>query len=78
VPLQPTLGLRHRARHHPVFLASPHPARVGALVRPGVVALAPYPNEVVEAAVVAEAVTDEERRVHDAHGVIAGLREDLR
>jgi hypothetical protein len=47
-------------------------------VRSGVVALAPDPDEVVEATVVTEAVAYEERRVHDAHGEVAGFGEDLR
>jgi hypothetical protein len=78
VALQPPLGLAHRARHHPVLLAPPGGARVGALVGAGVVALAAHPHEVVEAAVVAEAAPHVEGGVHHAHGVVAGLGEQPR
>jgi hypothetical protein len=73
VALQPPLGLRDRARDHPVLLGTPRGTRVGPLVRPGVVPLAPDPDEVVEPAIVPEAVPDEERRVDDPHRVVAGL-----
>jgi hypothetical protein len=55
-----------------------HVARVGALVRPGVVALPPDPHEVVEAAVVAEAVAYVERCVHNTHRQVSSSGEDLR
>jgi hypothetical protein len=75
VALQPPLGLSDGAGDHPVLLGTPGRPRVGALVRPGVVALAPDPDEVVESTVIPKPVADEERRVHDTHGVVAGSGE---
>ncbi len=78
VSLQPLLGLRDGARHEPVRLRPPRLSVVGALVRPRVVALAPDPDEVVEAAVVPEPAPDEERRVHNAHRQVTGFGEKPR
>jgi hypothetical protein len=76
VPLQPVLGLGDRARHEPIGLGPPRRAVVGTLLWPGVVALTPNPDEVVEAAVVPVPPADEERRVHDTHRQVAGPGEE--
>src|SRR5215204_4034820 len=76
VPLEPPLRLRYRAGDHPVLLRAPRRPRVGALVRPGVVTLAPDPHKVVESSVIPEPVADKKGRVHYAHSVVAGLGKD--